>query len=297
MRSKIWTIIGIIVLIYLISYTVGNVFDLDTSDKIAVIPIIGTIMPADMGFSFQQKGAVSSDIIEFIKAAEEDDDIKGIILEINSPGGTVVASKEVATAVKAAKKPTTALIKDIGTSGAYWVASAADTIVADQLSLTGSIGVTASYLEFSKLFDEYGITYESLTTGKYKDIGSPFKELTADDESVLQKKLEKIHNAFVKEIANNRDLPEETVQQLATGIFYLGEEAYELGLIDHLGNKELAITLTEEAAGIEDAKIITYKKQRTIIDVLSSMSASSFYFMGRGMGESQLKAPSSFPYL
>lgn len=288
MASKVMVVVSVIVLIYIISTLLSSAIDLDASDKIAIIPITGIITPTETTFTFQQRTTTPSTIIEFLKTAEANSRVKGIILEINSPGGTVVASKEIADAVKQSSKPVTALIKDLGTSGAYWIASAADIIVADPLSITGSIGVTSSYLEFSKLFEEYGVTYESLTAGKYKDIGSPYKELTQEERTIIQKKLGKIHEAFIKEIAANRKIPEEDVRALATGVYYLGEEAKELGLVDYLGNKDLAVSLTKEASSIKEANLITYKKERTILDILSSLSMSSFYSFGVGMGEAKL---------
>jgi protease IV len=286
MASKLTTILVIILLIYLISLTLSKTIDLDPSDKIAVIPITGVIVPQDTSISFYQKGADAGTIITFLDRAMKSDKVKGIILEINSPGGTVVASKNIAEKVQQSEKPVVAVIKDVGASGAYWVASAADIIVADPLSITGSIGVTASYLEFSKLFDEYGITYQPVKAGEYKDIGSPFKELSGKEQALVQKKLDTIHEVFIKEVANNRELPEATVRKLANGIYYLGQEAYDHKLVDYLGNKELAINLTKEQANIEKAKLVTYKEEKSIFDVLSSLSIASFYSLGRGIGES-----------
>lgn len=299
MARKVTTVIVIIALLFIISYALSKAvnIDIETADKVAIIPIVGAILPTESSSAFYPRGIAASAIIGLIEDATKNSRVKAILLEINSPGGTVVASKEVADAVKRSPKPVVALIKDIGTSGAYWVASAADLIVADPLSITGSIGVTASYLEFSKLFEEYGITYQPLKAGKYKDIGSPFKELTEEERPLLEKKLATIHNHFIREIAKNRNLTASTVQQLATGIYYLGEEAYELGLIDYLGNKELALNLSKELAGITEAETITYKKERSILDVLSSLQASSFYHLGRGLGEAAQPSPSLIPSL
>ena len=297
MASKFLTVVIVLLLLFLVSCTISKTVDLDMSDKIAIIPITGIIMPSEITVGFYSKGTDPDTIINFIKKANQNKKVKGIILEINSPGGAVVASKEIAEAVEQSEKPIVALIKDIGTSGAYWVATSADSIVADELSLTGSIGVTASYIEVSKLFDEYGITYQPLKSGKYKDIGSPLKPLTTEEETILQKKLDKIHSIFIKEVAKNRNLPESTVKQLATGIYFLGEEAYNHKLIDHLGNKELAINITKNLANIEEAKLITFKKERTIFDLFSSTSINSFYSLGRGLGDSQKIEKTNLPSL
>ena len=289
MTSKIFAAIIIIAMLFVVSYSISSFFktSLDVSDKIAVIPIKGMIVPQEAA-SFYQKSVASTVIINFINTAIKNDNVKGILLDINSPGGTVVASKEIADIVKSSPKPVVAVIRDIGTSGAYWIASAADKIVADPFSITGSIGVTASYLEFSKLFEEYGITYNSLKAGQYKDIGSPYKELTQEERALLEKKLKKMHDAFITAVAENRNLTEKNVQQLATGIYYLGEEAYEFGLVDYLGNKDFAINITKELAHVSEAKQVTYEKQRSVIDVLSALSAKAFYSLGRGLGEAEI---------
>jgi len=288
MSSRFIIIISVLLALFIISYSLSSIFKsgINASDKIAVIPIKGMIVSEDSSVNFYQKGTSSSTISSFLKSAIEDKRTKGIILEINSPGGTVVASKEIADIVKNSPKPVVALIKDIGTSGAYWIASASDKIVADPLSITGSIGVIASYLEFSRLFEDYGINYQSLKSGKFKDIGSPFKEMTSEEQLILQKKLDKIHEFFVEQVSINRNIPREKMQSLSTGIYYLGEEAYKNGLVDYLGNKDLAVNITKELAGIKDAKLVTYKKESSLIDVLSSLSMSAFYSLGRGMVES-----------
>ena len=147
--KKRWLVVIIVLgALYILSSWIGNIAGIDTTDKIAIVPLTGMIVPEDISISLYQKGTSAKDIIDSLSAAMESKQVKGIIIEINSPGGTVVASREIAEAVKKSQKPVIALIKDVGASGAYWVASAADVIVADPLSMTGSIGVTASYLEF-----------------------------------------------------------------------------------------------------------------------------------------------------
>lgn len=239
MARKIITIIIVILALWVISLSISKIGNIRAGDQIAIIPIKGTITTTEsFGVPFSPIKD-SSSIIKKIEKAKLDTNVKGIILEINSPGGTVVASKEVVDAVKSSNKPVVAWIREIGTSGAYWIASASDKIVADSLSITGSIGVTASYLEFSELLGKYGIEYESLKTGEFKDIASPFRNLTAKEKDILLKKLQKIHEVFVDDVAKNRNLDKKTVSELANGIYYLGEEAKELGLVDYLGNKEL----------------------------------------------------------
>ncbi len=204
--SKLKTIIFTILLLWLIIYLFSNIITIpDLNDKIAVITIDEPISIGKQSIPFQNQFS-SQDIIENLDKASQDSTVKGIILEINSPGGTVVASKEIADRVKSMNKPVVSWIREIGTSGAYWIASSSDKIVADPLSITGSIGVISSYLEFAGLLKNYNVTYESLTTGKYKELGSPFKELSQEERAFLQSKLNQIHDYFVKEVAANRNL-------------------------------------------------------------------------------------------
>src|SRR3989344_6134829 len=262
--------------LFFISFIVSK---LDTKEvimqnKIAVIPIKGAITVEGTGDFFSGSGVSSNTVTEFIKKSNEDESIKGIILEINSPGGGVVASEEIANAVKESKKPVVSWIREVGASGAYWVASASDAIVADPLSLTGSIGVTSSYLSFGELLEDYNVTYQRLVTGKYKDLATPFKELTNEERALLEKKLYDIHDYFVAEVARNRDLPEENVRALATGEFFLGQEALPLGLVDYLGGKETAMNITKQLANITSAEEKVYKEKLGFLDVFSSFAES-----------------------
>ncbi len=283
MAGRFKTIITILILILVVSYLASKLIsEVDFQDKIAVIKIDGQI---GVSSKFLGDSGINPDtILNFIKKAKEDSSIKGVLIEINSPGGSVVGSKDIADAVKGIDKPKVAFIRDIGASGAYWVASSADAIVSDPMSVTGSIGVLGSYLEFSGLLEKYGVEYESITAGKYKDLGSPYKDLTSEERAILQNKLNKIYDYFVTEIANNRKLSKEKVLEIANGYIYLGTEAKEIGLVDYLGNKDLAINITKQMANITEAKIIEYKEEKTLLDLLSRISSNAFYNIGKGIG-------------
>lgn len=262
---------------YGLSYVVGGV-----SNKIAIIPIIGAIS-TDGNYRLQE-GTSSSDILDKIENAEEDFSVKGIILEINSPGGTVVASKEIADKIKEIEKPVVALIRGSGASGAYWIASASDYIVADELSVIGSIGVTSSYLEFSGLLEEYKVSYQRLVTGEFKDVGSPFKDLTERERGLLMRKLDQIHNFFVKEVAGNRNLSVASVGKLATGEFFLGQEAIKVGLVDELGGREEAVNASKRLANITDADVVKYKEAAGFFEYL--LNSRIPFQIGQGIGSS-----------
>ncbi len=240
------------------------------SGNIAVIPIEGVITGSGYGYSVS---ASSPDIVQIIKEADQNPKIKAIILEINSGGGSPVGSDEIAAAVKSAQKPTVAVIREVGASGAYWVASAADKIYANRMSLTGSISVIGDYLEFAGLISDYNITYRLFTSGKYKSMGSPFKELSEEEAEIFQKNVDRIHEYFVEAIAENRNMPVEKVRAAATGEAFLGAEAKELGLVDELGSMDDAVRYLENQLNIT-AEIARYSQKKSIYSLLSAKAGS-----------------------
>jgi len=285
---KNWKIMVLTVLIiWAISFLLSNFFkdfsDIKLGNKIAVIPIYGEITLTGTGNFFDLSGTSSNNILDAIQKAEQDPSIKGILLEINSPGGTVVASEEIADAVKKAKKPVVSWIREEGASGAYWIASSSDKIVANPLSITGSIGVLASYLEFSGLLQKYGVTYEQLTAGSYKDLGTPFKKLNETEKNFLQEKINKVHDYFINQVAENRNLSKEQTEKVSNGAFYLGLEAKDLGLVDILGNKDDAVNELKKMANIKDASLVVYQKKLSFFDVLANVAAFNSFYIGKGI--------------
>ncbi len=283
-----WKIVVILlialgIISYLLSFLVNDFSTEKIGNKIAIIPIYGAITLNENSNFFDISGTSTNNIIDALKKAEEDPSIKGIILEINSPGGTVVASEEIANAVKKAKKPVVSWIREEGASGAYWIASSSKYVVADPFSITGSIGVIGSYLEFSDLMKKYGISYEQLTSGEYKDTGSPFKKLNDKEKELLQSKINKIHDYFVDEIAKNRNMEKEKVKEIANGAFYLGIEAKELGLVDELGSKDEAVNKAKELADIKDAYLVTYRRKASFFDLFSNSIAYGSFYVGKGI--------------
>ncbi len=138
-------------------------------------------------------------------------------------------------------------------------------------------------MQFSGLFDKYGVTYERLTAGKYKDIGTPYKELTPEERSILEKKLAIIHQQFLSTVQNNRQLTPAQVEKIKTGEFFLGSEAKALGLIDTYGSKADAIALLKTAIHAEDAHVVEAKPKGGLLSYLTETSA---YYFGKGFGAS-----------
>ena len=290
--GKIITVLKVVIVLYLIAFVASKLLTSDSikgeivSNGIAVVKIEGPIVLSSSSSILGASTSSSEAILQNLNRAEKNRGVKAIILEINSPGGTVVASKELADKVKTIEKPTIALIREVGASGAYWVASATDLIIADELSITGSIGVISSYLQFSGLLEDYNVTYERLVTGEFKDLGSPYKKLSTKERNLLQGKLDIIESKFVEDVAKNRNLPLANVQKLADGSFYLGVEALENGLIDLTGNKALAIEKAKEAANLTSENVIEYVKKPSLLNIFEKLASKSFYSIGQGLGES-----------
>jgi len=292
-KSKWHPVIKIIIILFILSFIASWIISLfiDTDfmeGNVALIPIKGVIISEDYDI-FGQEVADSQTIVDFIEQADENPKIQAIIFEINSPGGAPVATEEISNAIEKTNKTTIAWIREIGTSAGYWVASSCDQIVASKMSTTGSIGAVISFLEFSGLIEDYNITYQRFVSGKYKDIGTPFRQPSINEKKQLQEYIDTLHSYFVSAVAKNRNIPEEKVKEMATGMFYLGAEAKDLGLVDVLGGKDEVIDIIEEKHNIT-AQIVTYEKEIALGDILSGIFSTQSFSIGEGIGSSLLKS-------
>ena len=277
-----WVIVTILIIVFGVPFGLFF-FSEGERGNIAVIDIHGVITTGDSS-SFNEEGTSSSDVVDFIEKATNNPSIEAIVLDINSPGGSAVASDEIAQALRQTNKTTVSIIHEIGTSGAYWVASATDMSIASRMSITGSIGVIGSYLDFSELMDKYGVNYQRLVAGKYKDMGTPYKNLSDEERTIFQVKLDKLHSYFIDEIAKNRNISREKVRALATGEFFLGQEALDKGLIDKVGDKKTVDEYLKEKLNLKEVRYIHYQHERSILDILARISSEQFFFIGKGIG-------------
>lgn len=245
--------------IILILVAVGTLYEYETvisdgSCNIAVYPLEGVILPYH-GLIDAPLISTPEQIEAFLVTAEQEDNIDGVLLEINSPGGTPVASERIAERLRASSLPIIGQIGDMGASGGYMVAAATDYLLASAMSDVGSIGVTMSYLEETEKNEEEGLTYVELSTGKFKDAGSPYKPLTEEERALFERDLEIVHDHFVDLVARYRDLPVEQVAALADGSTMTGQRAVENGLIDAIGGREEARLSFSELLGIDPTDI------------------------------------------
>jgi protease-4 len=178
-------------------------------------------------------------------------------LRIDSPGGTVAASQEIAAMIEAFPMPVVVSMADTAASGGYYISAPADHVVAQPGTLTGSIGVIWASFDPDKLLDKLGIKIDAITAGKHKDMFLPGR-LTPRRRQLVQEIVDTMHEQFVGEVARGRGLPESQVRKLATGEVFTGAQAVENGLVDELGGLETAVSAAESAAGVEDARVVEF---------------------------------------
>lgn len=214
----------------------------------------------------------SESIINKLEEASLNPLIEAVILDINSGGGTSVASYEIVKAVKDFNKPIVSLIREVGASGAYWVASASDYIVANDFSFVGSIGVTMEYLEYSGLLERFNVTYVNLSYPEHKSIFSEYRELTPTERARAEAWLKTLYERLVSDIALNRNMTVEELTPYANGSIFTGYEAIEYGLIDELGGFNEALNKTITLANITEPLIIKSKETINLLDLISGIN-------------------------
>ncbi len=198
----------------------------------------------------------SENITSTITSANKTENIKAIIIEVDSGGGSPVAAEEVAIAIKNSEKPVVAFIREGGLSAAYWGISSADKIYASKNSDVGSIGVTMSYLSNAENNENAGYRYEQLSSGKFKDSGDPDKSLTDEERELFMRDINIISENFIQAVAENRNIPIEEVTKIADGSSVLGEAAKNLRLIDEIGG--LPEVLKEIEARIGEKPVLCW---------------------------------------
>jgi protease-4 len=196
---------------------------------------------------------------DYLTRAEEDKAVKAIVLRIESPGGEIEPCQEILAEIERVKetKPIVVSMGGTAASGGYYISTKADKIVALPTTMTGSIGVISQVTNIEGLLEKLGIQIETFKGGKYKDMYSGYRELTPEEEEIMQGMIDEYYQHFIDVVAEGRGLSQEEVKNLATGQLYTGTEAKELGLVDELGDLNTAINLAAELAGIE-APIVEY---------------------------------------
>ncbi len=235
-------------------------------DKILLMDITGVIIDRERKDTLRSEPSIVSEIKDILQMASSDNDIRGLIIRINSPGGSVSASDIIYHEIKEFRKkrgiPVYAFITDTGTSGALYVAMSADRIYAMPASITGSIGVIAMKFNMEGLLTKIGVQSEVIKSGDKKDFWSPWRGITEEEKKMFQSIIDEFYERFIDVIymKNSAVLKREEIRALADGRIFTGEEARRLRIIDKTGYLDNAINDMKESLGLRDARVVTYSK-------------------------------------
>jgi protease-4 len=237
--------------------------------KILLMDVSGVLSDESVSIALTTpppKVPIVARVREELKKAEDDDEIKALVVRINSPGGTITASdliyREIVAFKTRKKVPVVAVMMDVGASGGYYAALAADTIIALPTTVTGSIGVIMLTLNAQGLMEKIGVAPLAIKSADKKDAGSPFRPLTPEERAIFQSVIDQMYGRFVGLIVEHRKIPEERVRAFADGRIYTAEQAKALGLVDSIGYMDDVVAAARKAAGLEEAKIIMYHRPR-----------------------------------
>jgi protease-4 len=235
-------------------------FDLRTGKRLGLVEIEGVILD-------------SKRTVEQLERFEDDASITAVILRIDSPGGGVAASQEIYEAAKRVRERGKFVVASMGSvaaSGGYYIACAADTIMANPGTTTGSIGVIMEMMNATELLNKIGVRFDVIKSGRYKDSGSPFRPMTEEDRKYFQRYVDDAYEQFVGVVASERELEKSEVLKLADGRVFTGQQALEMGLIDLTGTYQEALALAAEVTNIEGKPhVVTPRKRKiTIWDIL-----------------------------
>lgn len=267
-----WRILRWVLGVGILLLVIINLFfpdlDLSTEDRIALVRIEGIILD-------------SQTTVGDLKRFGENPSIKAIVLRIDSPGGGVVPSQEIYDAVQRVRnKSNKAVIASMGTvaaSGGYYIAAATDRILANPGTLTGSIGVIMEMANIEGLLKKIGVEGVVVKTGRYKDVGSPLRKMSDEEQALLQSVMDDVHKQFIEAVAAGRSLEVADVRALADGRIFTGRQAKDVKLVDELGNLEDAIQLAAEIAGIEgEPKVVEPRRRFSVRELLESRLSSLF---------------------
>lgn len=248
----------------------------DMLSKIAVLSINGVIQDTGDAESFFESPLYNHrSFMEQLDYVKEADDVKAIILQVNSPGGGVVESAQIHDKIKEiqkeTKKPIYVSMGSMAASGGYYVSAPADKIFASPETLTGSLGVIMQGVNYAGLAEKYGVEFTTIKSGPYKDIMSPSRPMTEDEREILQSMIDNSYEGFVKVISEGRDMSVERVKEIADGRIYDGRQAKQLKLIDGFGYLEDVIENVRKDEKLGDATVVKYTE---------SMGFGSFFSMG-----------------
>jgi len=243
-------------------------------DTVAVIRLDGTISSAPED-ALMVQGITPGRVVDLLEQAA-DPAIKAVVVSVNSPGGSVVASDEIYHALVKFDKPVVIWMGEMAASGGYYISCGGDYVFAHPDTLTGSIGVISQFLNAEELMQKVGVDAVVITSGPRKDIGSPFREMTEEEQALWKGIIDETYEGFVELVAQARDLPVEQVRELADGSVYTGRQALKLGLVDGVGMLDDAIAKAAELGGIAGKpQVIELRPAPTFFDLLYGFQGRS----------------------
>ncbi len=252
--------------------------DGSANERIAVLSLEGTIQEGSEGV-FGDDNPYQN-LLESIEHAATDPTVEAVVLKVNSPGGGVVESAEIhrqlVTLKEEYEKPLYVSMGNTAASGGYYVSAPADKIYAEAGTVTGSIGVIMQSINFGKFAKEHGVEFDTITSGKHKDIMSPSRDMTDEEEGILQTMVDEMYDDFVQVIVDGRDMDEEKVRELADGRVYTGKQAKENNLTDEVGSFEDTLFDLQETEGLEDAQVFEYGGKQVFLSAFLKNAENMF---------------------
>ncbi|WP_408959498.1 signal peptide peptidase SppA [Natrinema sp. 74] len=224
----------------------------------------------------------ADDIVDQIDRANDDDNVRALLLKLNTPGGEVVPSDDIRLAAQRFDGPTIAYATDVCASGGYWIASGCDELWAREGSIVGSIGVIGSRINASDLAEKVGLSYERFAAGEYKDAGTALKELDEDERAYLQGLIDDYYDTFVERVSDGRDLDAEFVRDTEARI-YLGEEADDMELVDHLGTRREIEAELADRLEVDDVTVEEFEPKRPLMARVGAGAQRVAYAFGAGI--------------
>lgn len=237
--------------------------DGNLAKKIAVLNVNGAIQDTgEIPSIFTTEGYNHRRFMDTLDHVKDDKTVKGIIIRVNSPGGGVVESAQIHDKIveiqQETKKPIYISMGSVAASGGYYISAPADKIFASPATTTGSLGVIMQSVNYAGLAEKYGVKFETIKSGQFKDINNPTREMTEEERNILQEMVNNSYNGFVKVISEGRKIPEDQVRKIADGRIYDGKQAKELNLIDEFGYFEDTLEAMKKDKKLKDAQVIQY---------------------------------------
>lgn len=230
------------------------------------------------GSAASDEGIVGTKVIRDLRKLKDNDDVKAVVLRVNSPGGSAFASEQIWHAVKELKekKPVVVSMGDYAASGGYYISCIADTIVAEPTTLTGSIGIFGMVPNVKELSDKVGLTFDVVKTNKYSDFGNIMRPFNEGEKTLMQMMIAKGYDTFVTRCADGRGMTKEAIEKIAEGRVWTGEEAKKLGLVDELGGIDKALEIAVAKAGIENYTVVSYPEKQDFLSVLFETGPTNY---------------------